>query len=48
LRVSLLDALGGLMSQPAYFSHYGGRPRRVRRRLTVAAGAGFARPRYVS
>jgi itaconate CoA-transferase len=28
LRVSLLDALGELMSQPAYFSHYGGEPPR--------------------
>jgi len=28
LRVSLLDALGELMSQPAYFSHYGGEPAR--------------------
>ncbi len=30
LRVSLLDALGELMSQPAYFAHYGGEaPRRT-------------------
>ena len=28
LRVSLLDSLGELMSQPAYFSHYGGEPPR--------------------
>jgi itaconate CoA-transferase len=28
LRVSLLDALGELMTQPAYFSHYGGEPPR--------------------
>jgi itaconate CoA-transferase len=28
LRVSLLDALGELMSQPAYFSRYGGEPPR--------------------
>jgi itaconate CoA-transferase len=28
LRVSLLDALGELMMQPAYFSHYGGEPPR--------------------
>ena len=28
LRVSLLDSLGELMSQPAYFGHYGGEPPR--------------------